>query len=437
MDGAGEQKPVRGGDATVVAALIDHAATVGQQLLLVARLEPAYCCSAANSFAPLEAAAEPRYAALYSAPSAALLSAPLATVQAAMELKAEGNTLDPPALRPIELGGALVLRTEVGTVAQELLRPSPRFTSLLLGLAGIFVHTTPAAERLSAVLRQESLRVTCSTALAQRLVGSSTGLIQKLRGFATGRSTKRERRRKAPPPEPLPSRLLEQLPPADIEAHLQLAKAWIAHARTRGGQIAYAGREDLDALEAETLLALGLREPEQEGTRPELGAVLDRWKAAAVAATPPKPDQQERAAALEAAAQLRTAVSAWLGAIREADLRAFASGAGPLPPLPPAPPAALRSLLSTLDPRGQLAVESVVFALQSGSAMYNLAVAASDEDYLLVYALPPASRTNTSAVCAALLRCLRNVRADRGSCSLSSRRLMRLSSRRQLPTSRS
>ena len=129
--------------------------------------------------------------------------------------------------------------------------------------------------------------------------------------------------------------------------------------------------------------------------------------------------------------------SAWLGAIREADLRAFASGAGPLPPLPPAPPAALRSLLSTLDPRGQLAVESVVFALQSGSAMYNLAVAASDEDYLLVYALPPASRTNTSAACAALLSCLRNVRADRGSCSLSSRRLMPLSSRRQLPTSRS
>ncbi len=113
--------------------------------------------------------------------------------------------------------------------------------------------------------------------------------------------------------------------------------------------------------------------------------------------------------ALEAAAQLRTAVSAWLGAIREADLRAFASGAGPLPPLPPAPPAALRSLLSPLDPRGQLAVESVVFALQSGSAMYNLAVAASDEDYLLVYALPPASRTNTSALCAALLRCLRKL----------------------------
>jgi len=56
----------------------------------------------------------------------------------------------------------------------------------------------------------------------------------------------------------------------------------------------------------------------------------------------------------------------------------------------PAAGAQLRGVLKELDPSGRAVDErSVVFAMQCGSASYNLATSASDRDYLIVFAQAP------------------------------------------------
>ena len=302
-----------------------------------------------------------------------MIALPLAAVQAALLATAKGATLDGPALAPRELGGALVVSIEVGDVAKALLQPSPRHALLLQGAAGPIVMCTPEGDALRSLAVDPQHGLMTSRAFAVKLAANAFGVFRKLSGLAVPRS---KRKAKGERPEATAGQLLQGMTVADVQAHVQLARSWCELASESSSS-----QEDLDALELETTHAL-------EAGGPPLAPLLARWQQVAAAATPASADKPSAAADLDAAERFRVVVSTCLNAVRETDLATFAATHSQLAAHPGGSAGGtsveLRSLLDSLDPKGALPPEQIVFAVQCGSAMYNLATAASDEDYLLV-----------------------------------------------------
>ncbi len=330
----------------------------------------------------------PRYVVVYAAAVGSLLSTGLHAARDA--LLTTPKTLDPPAAEPLELGGALVAAVEVGVLAKELLRPSPRHFYVLNGEAGEIVFSAPEGDDLRATLVDPALAIASSKAFASKLVGTATGLVHKLRGLSVPRMA-RKAARKGPKVEPSAAQLLKVLPRADILAHCELCQSWFKLATNSRSSTS----DHLQELREGVAVAL---EPDVHAS--PIGPVLDQWLAAAAGAASAATETKSTAAAeeVERTAKSRAAVAGWLLALRDADLHTFAAGhpaaqaanaASNVGSINQEPSVRLQSLLQTLDPHSRLPPHQIVFAVQSGSAMYNLATTASDEDYLLVFAASP------------------------------------------------
>ena len=368
-------------DAAVVASTL--AQEDGCRVLHIVRLRTSYACSACWSFPPLTTSAgAPRYVVVYAAAARSLLGEGLRCTRNA--LTADGRTLDTPAAEPRDLGGALVAFIEVGVLAKDLLRPSPRHFFVLNGEAGEAVFSTPEGDALRAAVTDPTLGVVTSRAFKLKLVGIANGFVRKLRGLAMPRVARKAARRGGEA-EPTAERLLEALPIADVLAHLELCQSWLTLATN--GNHSYVGH--LQELRDGVARAL---EPGVSVPSVGLASYLDQWLAATTAAMPAA-DKSTETKDTERSAQIRAIVANSLLTIREADLESFAAdhpeavGAGEISEQGLS--VRLRSLLQMLDPHGLLPPHQIVFAVQSGSAMYNLATATSDEDYLLVFVRSP------------------------------------------------
>lgn len=371
-------------DEAVVASALEHFTTANGRVLLVVRLRSAYACSAFWNFPPLADASTRRYALVYAGAVSSLLRADLWKTRDALLTAAAGvPTLDNPAAEPLELGGALVGCIEAGVLAKELLRPSPRHFFLLSGDAGENIFSTPQGGSLKSTVTDPKHGIISSRSFVSKMVGTTSGFVRKLRGLGVPRAARKSSRRGAQKVEPTAETLLEVLPATDVFAHLELCRSWSITA-------ANCGRCDSDRLkELQDAMAMALK---PDVATPSIGPVLDQWLLAITAAMPPS-DGSTGTEEPERTANVRAAVGDWLRAVRDADLQVFVSDC-PTPQASAAlanevPSVRLRSLLQTLDPRALLPSCQVAFVVQSGSAMYNLATASSDEDYLLVFVASP------------------------------------------------
>lgn len=371
-------------DEAVVAGALQHHAAGDGRVLLIVRLHTAYGCSAFWYFPALSHTARPRYVVVYAAGVRSLLGTELRATKDALLTSA--RTLDMSVVAPRELGGALVASTEVGVLAKEVLRPSPRHFFLLSGEAGETVFSTPEGDTLRAAVADPALGIVVSRAFQLKLAGVAAGFIRKLRGLAVPRLG-RKASRSSTQPEPSKERLLESLSKADTLAHLELCRSWL---------MLVTNRSPADDDHLKQLYDVMTKALDSGADAPPIGPVLDQWLAAANTATPAS-DRSSRAEDNECTARIRATTAGFLVDLREADLRTFSAAHPGLRPSEPrsgplinqVPSSRLQSLLQTLDPRSLLPPHQIVFAVQSGSAMYNLATSASDEDYLLVFAASP------------------------------------------------
>jgi predicted nucleotidyltransferase len=402
--------------APVLQAAERHCAERGDQLLLLLRPRAGLCCSVVTAFPPLGPdSQQARFVMVYAQGAGRLLTAGIAFVRDVLEAQAQGVTLDPPAGSPVSLGGALVLPIEVGTLAAELLRPSPRHALMLRRTTGQLVRAWPAraGDGLVEIAADARLGFGPSPSLGaiKAISSASTGVLRKLQAQSQGRTrhkgkvsaaTRRQHARGAS--EPTAAKLLAVLPTEDVLAHIDMLTNWSQELiRMAGAPPAAPAEARLQSIRqglcaAVEAAAPGAAPSEQTAEvtpPPTLSALFAQWNellqqlSAAASACVPN-TTTEKSLAL----QRQQAVAGWLAGVRTATFQAAVAAAQRLPPTPLQPPIdrspALQEILQVLDPKAVLTEDTtMVFAIRSGSAMYNLATASSDEDYLLVYATPP------------------------------------------------
>jgi hypothetical protein len=348
---------------------------------------------------------------------------------------------------------ALVASLEAGALVRDLLRPSPRHFFLLSGEAcEAVISVGPEGDALrDAVLAADRAAWRASRPFMQKLAGGAGGFVsaaialhagqalkvttltlvaaraqvRKLRGLSVPRVPRRAAR-----PQPTAAQLLQRMPAEEVWAHLELARSWIELAlamptsssavMAAGGEGAVAEEDDvcreLAQLQARTMAVINAGSAlrcDDTASSANLAALLDRWLAITSSlTTPAKPKATDRGHVV--ADGLGSIVTDWLGALRDADLRDFVTAATAasttgLPALGKSalgvgvgvegcqvnaqPTVGLKALLGTLDPQGRLPPQQIAFAVQSGSAMYNLATASSDQDFTLVFVVSRATNT--------------------------------------------
>ena len=154
-------------------------------------------------------------------------------------------------------------------------------------------------------------------------------------------------------------------------------------------------------LEIETLQSLGL--PAADGSSAgttqsdnmQLARLLSKWAVDPLGTMEVKPATTLSTATQESR---HRCLATWVSRLRMDALRQLSASAPPFTsPLPIEPASTVTPVLRMLDPSGGMFGTStnsgnrLLFAIQSGSAMHNLATPASDEDYVLVYAASPFS----------------------------------------------